>query len=156
MDIWRTTSAKQRARIDVRARAGAFGVQAVDNRALLPVALLLLAILALAAPGVAAVGLAILASAYALRSAALRFLKRQHGADLADRNEGADADAAESRFVMTHAAATGADVARALRLPPPPPACTASGRALASVCLTPRLLSQRPFARTIARACCIA
>lgn len=155
MDYRGKLTAKQRARIDVRARAGAFGVQSRDNMMLAPVALLLLAILALAAPGVAAVGLAILASAYALRSAALRWIEGQRAADLVARNEGAAAAADESGFVMTHADAACVAAVRALRLPPPPPARTAAGRALAFVCIAPRL-SQRPLARPHHAGRCIA
>ena len=34
----------------------------------------------------------------------------------------------------------------ALRLPPPPPPAAASGRSLPTLCVTPRLLAQRPLA----------
>ena len=40
----------------------------------------------------------------------------------------------------------------ALRLPPPPPPAAASGRSLPTLCVTPRLLAQRPLAACALRA----
>lgn len=150
MDYRNALTVKQRARIDVSARAGVFGVQARDNRMLAPTALLLLVILAHAALVVAITGVVIISAASLMRRAGLCWLGQRRVEDLAERNAERDSSAAESNHVMTHAGITAAVVVRTLQLPPPPPAHARSGRSIAAISLTPKL-SQRPAqARTIA------
>jgi hypothetical protein len=139
MKVGQALKAKQRARIDVRARADAFGVESADNMMLPPLALLLLAILAFAAPVVAAIGLAIFASASALRSVSLRWLDIKYKEDLAARNECADATQNEYKNVLISDAHN--TVSAVCMLQTPPPAHFVGGRIIAFIELTPRVIS---------------
>jgi hypothetical protein len=131
--------AKQRARIDVRARASVFGVQAKDNGALTPVAAVLLLILWTAAPLVALLGLVIFTSSAFLRRASLRWLDARLDEDLAERNECAVAVANEYKNVLISDAHS--TVSAVCMLHTPPPAHFVSGRIIAFIELTPRLIS---------------
>jgi hypothetical protein len=130
---------KQRARQRVPDRAGVFGVQADDNMMLMPVAIVLLFVLSIAAPLVAAIGLAIFASSSALRSASLRWLDAQLNEDLAERNECAVAVANEYKNVLISDAHN--TVSAVCMLQTLPPAHFVSGRIIAFIELTPRLIS---------------
>jgi hypothetical protein len=103
------------------------------------VALLLLAILSCAAPVVAVIGALILACTSALRRAGVRWLERQHAADLAERSKEEDAAAAEADNLSAQAAIVTSEHKQLLQAPQP--SNFVGGRLIASVALAPRLFS---------------
>jgi len=144
------TTTKQAAALGVAERAARFGVEAKDEKWLVPLAVLMLGALAFTALTVAAAGALILIACAAMRSAALQWLSRQHLADRAARNANRRVSAERAKALAGKAAQdtkAAASISENNLLPRPP--ALKGGRSIPHVGLTPKFATI-PNARAVA------